>query len=53
MLSKFEPGKTKLGWIGVGVMGSSMCGHLMAKGFGVTIYNRSRGRKLVHQRFYP
>jgi 3-hydroxyisobutyrate dehydrogenase len=44
MLSKIEPGKTKLGWIGVGVMGSSMCGHLMAKGFGVTIYNRSRGR---------
>jgi 3-hydroxyisobutyrate dehydrogenase len=41
---KVEPGKTKLGWIGVGVMGTSMCGHLMAKGFSVTIYNRSRGR---------
>lgn len=37
-------GKTKLGWIGTGVMGSSMCGHLMAKGFSLTIYNRSRGR---------
>jgi 3-hydroxyisobutyrate dehydrogenase len=44
MQSKIEPGKTKLGWIGTGVMGSSMCGHLMAKGFSVTVYNRSRGR---------
>lgn len=44
MLSKVEPGKTKLGWIGSGVMGSSMCGHLLGKGFAVTVYNRSRGR---------
>lgn len=44
MLSKVEPGKTKLGWIGTGVMGSSMCGHLMAKGFSLTVYNRSRNR---------
>jgi 3-hydroxyisobutyrate dehydrogenase len=43
-MNKAEPGKTKLGWIGIGVMGSSMCGHLMSKGFPVTIYNRSRGR---------
>jgi 3-hydroxyisobutyrate dehydrogenase len=43
-MNKAEPGKTKLGWIGIGVMGSSMCGHLMSKGFSVTIYNRSRGR---------
>jgi 3-hydroxyisobutyrate dehydrogenase len=43
-MDKAEPGKTKLGWIGIGVMGSSMCGHLMSKGFSATIYNRSRGR---------
>ena len=43
-MNKAEPGKTKLGWIGIGVMGSSMCGHLMSKGFSATIYNRSRGR---------
>jgi 3-hydroxyisobutyrate dehydrogenase len=43
-MNKAEPGKTKLGWIGIGVMGSSMCGHLLSKGFAVTIYNRSRGR---------
>ncbi|HVA48903.1 MAG TPA: NAD(P)-dependent oxidoreductase [Pirellulales bacterium] len=44
MPSKVEPGKTKLGWIGTGVMGTSMCGHLLAKGFLVTVFNRSRGR---------
>jgi len=36
------PGKTKIGWIGTGVMGSSMVGHLMAAGFQATVYNRSR-----------
>jgi len=37
-----EPGKTRIGWIGTGVMGASMCGHLMAAGFSATVYNRSR-----------
>lgn len=36
------PGKTTIGWIGTGVMGSSMCGHLMSKGFSATVYNRSK-----------
>ena len=36
------PGKTRIGWIGTGVMGSSMCGHLIAKGFTATVYNRSK-----------
>lgn len=36
------PGKTRLGWIGTGVMGRSMCGHLLAAGFSATVYNRSR-----------
>jgi 3-hydroxyisobutyrate dehydrogenase len=38
------PGKTRLGWIGTGVMGSSMCGHLLAKGYAVTVFNRSKSR---------
>src|ERR1700738_3329208 len=37
-----EAGKTRIGWIGTGVMGASMCGHLIAKGFATTVYNRSR-----------
>jgi 6-phosphogluconate dehydrogenase len=38
------PGKTKLGWIGTGVMGKSMVGHLMDKGFSATVYNRSKDK---------
>jgi len=37
-------GSTRLGWIGTGVMGRSMCGHLMAKGFSMTVYNRSKAK---------
>ena len=37
-----EPGKTRIGWIGTGVMGSSMCGHLLEAGFTVTVHNRTR-----------
>jgi len=36
------PGKTRLGWIGTGVMGRSMAGHLMDKGFAMTVFNRSQ-----------
>jgi 3-hydroxyisobutyrate dehydrogenase len=35
-------GKTRIGWIGTGVMGSSMCGHLANAGYSVTVYSRSR-----------
>jgi len=38
------PGKTRIGWIGTGVMGSSMCGHLIDAGFSVTAYNRTRAK---------
>ncbi len=39
---KIEPGHTRVGWIGTGVMGSSMCGHLVARGFAVTLHSRTR-----------
>lgn len=38
------PGKTKLGWIGTGVMGTSMAGHLMAAGYELTAYNRTKSK---------
>ncbi len=38
------PGKTNIGWIGTGVMGSSMVGHLMNVGFKATVYNRSQSK---------
>ena len=39
---KIQPGETRIGWIGTGVMGASMCGHLIDKGFTATVYNRSK-----------
>ncbi|MBX9790693.1 MAG: NAD(P)-dependent oxidoreductase [Pirellulales bacterium] len=41
---RIAPGETRLGWIGTGVMGSSMAGHLLAKGFAVTVFNRTRSK---------
>ena len=40
----FEPGRTRIGWIGTGVMGTSMCGHLIAAGYSTTVYNRSKDK---------
>jgi 3-hydroxyisobutyrate dehydrogenase len=36
-----EPGKTRIGWIGTGVMGSSMCGRLIDAGYSATLFNRT------------
>ena len=41
---KIDPSTTKLGWIGTGVMGTSMCGHLISRGFAMTVYNRSKSK---------
>jgi 3-hydroxyisobutyrate dehydrogenase len=41
MVAAPAPGKTRIGWIGTGVMGSSMCGHLLSAGYKVTVFNRS------------
>ena len=35
---------TRVGWIGTGVMGLSMCGHLQAKGYPVTVYSRTKSK---------
>ncbi|XP_010540985.1 PREDICTED: probable 3-hydroxyisobutyrate dehydrogenase-like 1, mitochondrial [Tarenaya hassleriana] len=36
-----SPANTRVGWIGTGVMGRSMCGHLIRAGFTVTVFNRT------------
>jgi 3-hydroxyisobutyrate dehydrogenase len=41
---KAEPGKTRIGWIGTGVMGRWMCQHLMTKGYAATVYNRTKDK---------
>src|SRR5271168_322016 len=44
MALEFAPGKTRIGWIGTGVMGTSMCGHLLAAGYQASVYNRSQSK---------
>lgn len=44
MAHEFAPGKTRIGWIGTGVMGRSMVGHLMAAGYEATVYNRTASK---------
>jgi 3-hydroxyisobutyrate dehydrogenase len=38
------PAKTRVGWIGTGVMGASMCSHIMNAGFSMTVFSRSRSK---------
>jgi 3-hydroxyisobutyrate dehydrogenase len=44
MALNISPGETKIGWIGTGVMGASMCGHLIDAGFSATIFTRSKAK---------
>jgi 3-hydroxyisobutyrate dehydrogenase len=46
-----SPGKTRIGWIGIGVMGRSMCGHLLSAGYPTTVYTRTedKARPLLDQ----
>ena len=40
----FTPSHTRVGWIGIGVMGSSMCGHLLMAGYHVTVHSRTQSK---------
>jgi 3-hydroxyisobutyrate dehydrogenase len=41
---QISPEKTRIGWIGTGVMGRSMCGHVLAAGYKVTVFNRTKAK---------
>jgi 3-hydroxyisobutyrate dehydrogenase len=43
-IAKAQPGKTRVGWIGTGVMGRWMCQHLISKGYAATVFNRSKDK---------
>jgi 3-hydroxyisobutyrate dehydrogenase len=43
-ITRAEPGKTRVGWIGTGVMGRWMCQHLLTRGYKATVYNRSKDK---------
>jgi len=38
------PESTRVGWIGTGVMGSSMCAHLVTAGYSVSVSTRTRAK---------
>jgi 3-hydroxyisobutyrate dehydrogenase len=44
MVAEISPDKTRIGWIGTGVMGRSMCGHLIDAGYKATVYNRTKSK---------
>lgn len=37
-----ENSNTRVGFIGLGLMGGSMAGHILAAGYPLNVYNRSR-----------
>ncbi len=39
-----SPETTAVGWIGAGVMGASMCGHVLDAGYRVTVHSRTKER---------
>jgi len=39
-----SPETTRVGWIGLGVMGRSMCGHVLAAGYFVTVFTRTKAK---------
>src|SRR6185503_3681040 len=41
---QISPQKTRIGWLGTGVMGRSMCGHLLDGGFPITLFTRTRAK---------
>ncbi len=41
------PSQTRVGWIGTGVMGSSMCGHLLRAGYPVTLHSRTKSKAIA------
>ncbi|MEM2988719.1 MAG: NAD(P)-dependent oxidoreductase [Candidatus Bathyarchaeia archaeon] len=44
MPEAISPDRTKVGWIGTGVMGKPMCGHILKAGYRVTLYNRTKAK---------
>jgi 3-hydroxyisobutyrate dehydrogenase len=43
-ISPASPDSTHIGWVGTGVMGSAMCGHLLSNGYAVTVSTRTRSK---------
>ena len=44
MAITIDPATTKIGWVGIGVMGRWMCQHVMDLGYSATVYNRTKAK---------
>ena len=43
-MESFPRSGLKVGWIGTGIMGKSMCRHLLAKGYDLSVFNRTKSK---------
>src|SRR5215218_5670831 len=43
-IPKARPGTTRVGFIGTGVMGLSMCRHILSAGYATTVYSRTKSK---------
>ncbi|XP_043704148.1 probable 3-hydroxyisobutyrate dehydrogenase-like 1, mitochondrial [Telopea speciosissima] len=43
-MEPISPANTRVGWIGTGVMGRSMCSHLIKAGYSLTVFNRTQSK---------
>lgn len=43
-MQQMTPSHSRIGWIGTGVMGASMCGHLLQAGYPLTLYTRTKSK---------
>ncbi len=43
-MSERQGGTRRIGWVGLGVMGGPMCGHLLRSGHEVTVHTRTKAR---------
>ncbi len=43
-IAKAQPGQTRVGFIGTGVMGQSMCRNIMSAGYAMTVYSRTKAK---------
>ena len=44
MIERAAPGVTRVGWVGTGVMGASICGRLLDHGYDLTVSTRTRAK---------
>src|SRR5213594_3328075 len=43
-IATVQPGKTRVGFVGTGVMGHSMCRHIMTAGYATTVSTRTKSK---------